>query len=79
MCKKKIIKPYIIRNGGWVTPQLDNILEKAILDQLVGQRHSAKPYIDIPSIHYRDLSLDISDKFDHLTKTDKIQRLNLLG
>ena len=31
------MKPHIIRNGGWVTPQLDNILEKALLDQLQGQ------------------------------------------
>ena len=36
MCKKTV-EPYIIRNGGWVTPQLDNILEKARLDQLRGQ------------------------------------------
>ena len=31
------MKPYIIRNRGWVTPQLDNILGKARLDQLRGQ------------------------------------------
>jgi len=36
-CVKTIIEPYIIRNGGLVNPQLDNILEKAILDQLLGQ------------------------------------------
>ena len=36
-CVKKTVEPYIIRNGGWVTPQLDNILEKARLDQLQGQ------------------------------------------
>ena len=34
---KNFMKPYIIRNGGWVTPKLDNILEKATLDQLLGQ------------------------------------------
>ena len=27
----------MMRNGGWVTPQLDNILGKARLDQLLGQ------------------------------------------
>ena len=31
------MKPYIMRNGGCVTPQLDNILEKAILEQLLGK------------------------------------------
>ena len=39
------MKPDIIRNGGWVTP-LDTILDKAKLDQLlgqlVGQRHKRK-------------------------------------
>ena len=37
-------------NGGWVTPQLDNILEKAILlGYLWGKGKSAKPFNDIPS------------------------------
>ena len=31
------MKPYIMRNGGWVTPQLDNIREKEILEQLLGK------------------------------------------
>ena len=38
-----------MRNAGWVTPQLDNILEKAITGAI-----SAKPYKDIPSIHYHE-------------------------
>ena len=36
-CVKTPVEPYIIRNGGLVTPQLDNILEKARLNQLRGQ------------------------------------------
>ena len=51
------MQPYIMRNGGWVTPQLDNLLETAITRQLVGQRHKRKLYNDIPYIHYRGVTL----------------------
>ena len=31
------MESYIMRNGGWVTPQLDNILEKAIFIDIVNK------------------------------------------
>ena len=55
--KNNFMKPYIMRNGGLVTPQLDYILEKAIFEQLlgklVGHRYMRAPYNVIPSIYNR--------------------------
>ena len=51
------MKPYIMRNGGWVTPKFDTILEKAIfIDQWVNlypvifPRHIAYQGLRYPNI-----------------------------
>ena len=36
------MKPNIMRNGGWVTPQLEKEILEQLLGHLVGQRHKRK-------------------------------------